>query len=239
MKVFAVCFFLALSMSAFTQASTVKQLYDEYRKNKYSFENKYRNQTITVTGKVRSISVASEFWKDQDVHKIYLTATGYENFVICQIPYKDSAVLRRFQVGAFLTVTGKVGSNISDALFLSQCTFATAEPVGKKSAAPVNAPLGNYKVYQNDGTGFNYQYTFQLKSYTSYVVNGQAGSCMYNIKTNVIKFVSGRLKGFAGLYRPTTDNENDPPSFLLDATGKIPNAHSSHTGNQFGYYQGQ
>jgi hypothetical protein len=81
-------------MSAFTQTQTVKQLYDEYRKNNDSFENKYRNQTITVTGKIRSISVASDFWKDQDVHKIYLTATGYENFVVCQIPYKDSAVLR-------------------------------------------------------------------------------------------------------------------------------------------------
>ncbi|GAA4752653.1 hypothetical protein [Flavisolibacter ginsenosidimutans] len=239
MKVIAFCFFLALSMSAFTQTQTVKQLYDEYRKSKYSFANKYRNQTITVTGKIRSISVASDFWKDQDVHKIHLTATGYENFVVCQIPYKDSAILRRFQVGGFLTVTGVVASNISDALFLSQCTFATAESAVKKSSAPANAPLGKYNVYQNDATGFNYQYTFQLKSYGLYILNGKAGNCMYNTKTNIINFSTGPLKGFTGLYRPTTDNENDPPSFLLDAKGKIPDANSSHQGNQFAYYQGR
>src|SRR4051812_3911039 len=237
MKVIAFCFFLALSMSGFTQTQTVKQLYDEYRKDKYGFENKYRNQTITVTGKIRSISVASDFWKGQDFHKIHLTATGYENFVVCQIPYKDSAILKSFQVGGFLTATGVVASNISDALFLSHCTFATVEAVVKKSTAPANAPLGKYNVYQNDGTGFNYQYTFQLKSYSFYVLDGKAGNCMYNTKTNIINFSSGPLKGFAGLYRPSTDNENDPPSFLLDAKGKIPKANTSHQGNQFGYYQ--
>ena len=238
MKVITICFFLVLSMPAFTQTQTVKQLYDEYRKNKSDFEDKYRNQTITVTGKIRSISVASDFWKDQDVHNIHHTATGFENFVLCQIPYKDSAILRRYQAGGVLTVTGVVASNSSDALFLSQCTFGTAEPVIKKTTPPATAPLGKYNVYQNDGTGFNFQYTFQLKSYNSYVLNGKTGNCMYATKTNVINFSSGPLKGFAGLYRPTTDNENDPPSFLLDANGKIRDANSSHQGNQFGYYQG-
>lgn len=237
MKTVAFCFFLVLSMSAFAQTQTVKQLYDEYRKNKYNFENKYRNQTITVTGKIRSISVASDFWKDQDVHRIHLTATGYENFIVCQVPYKDSAVLRGLKAGEIITVTGTVASNISDALYLSQCIFSSAETVVKKSTAPVNAPLGKYNVYQNDGTGFNYQYSFQLKSYSVYVLNGKTGNCVYNTKTNIIQFSSGPLKGFAGLYRPATDNENDPPSFLLDAKGKVPDANSSHQGNQFAYYQ--
>jgi len=234
-----ICFLFAFSLPVFSQTPTVKQLYDEYRKNKYSFAGKYHDQTITVTGKIRSISVASAFWKDQDVHRIHLTATGYENFVVCQVPYKDSAILGRFKAGDFLTVTGKVGSNVSDALFLTDCTFSTAAVVVKKTNAPLQAPLGKYNVYQNDGTGFNFQYTFHLRSYNSYILNGKPGSCSYNTKTKTISFSSGPLKGFAGLYRPTTDNEKDPPGFLLDATGKIPVANSSHHGYQFGYYQGK
>ena len=82
----------------FCQTLTVRKLYDEYRNNKYTFQNKYKNQTLTITGRVRSVSRASDFWKDQDVHRVHLTATGYENFVVCQIPYKDSTILNLFKV---------------------------------------------------------------------------------------------------------------------------------------------
>lgn len=238
MKLVAFCLLLVLSGPAFTQIPTVKQLYDDYRKNKNGFENKYRNQTISAIGKIRSISVGSDFWKDQDNHKIYLTATGYENFVVCQIPYRDSAMVKSFHVGDFVMVTG-VALSVSDAIFLSQCTLIPSKGTARKRSAPASAPLGKYNVYQNDGTGFNYQYAFLLKSYRSYELNGKAGNCTYDSKTRVIKFLTGPLKGFAGLYRPTTDNEKDPPSFLLDSKGMIPNPNSSHHGYQFGYYQEQ
>lgn len=235
MKPFVFFFFLAASFSLHAQTPTVKQLYDEYRKNKNSFEKKYSNQTLSVTGKIRSISVASSVWKDQDFHRIHLTATGYENFVVCQIPYKDSAILKQFKTGDFITVTGSV-SSASDALYLTQCSFTSAQPATVKHNAPADAPLGRYDVYQDDGKGFNYQYNFTLKSWTAYTLNNEAGTCSYNSKTKVIKFITGPLKGFAGLYRPFTDNEKDPPGFLLDAKGTVPDAKGLHKGYQFGYF---
>lgn len=239
-KYISFCFFLLATLSGIAQKLTVKQLYDENRKNKSAFENKYRNQTITVTGKIRSISPASSYWKDQDVHRVHLTATGYENFVVCQLPYKDSAVLNQFKVGDYVTVTGTTSSNVGDAVYLSGCTFGTSTtPVVNKSSAPENAPLGKYNVYQNDGSGFNYQYTLYLKSYTSYMLNNKYGVCKYDSNTKVITFASGPLKGFAGLYRKTTDNQADPPGFLLNAKGNIPVKNSLHTGYQFAYYQGK
>lgn len=232
MKWITCCLFLTICSTVFSQTHSAKELYDEYRANRYTFENKYKNQRITLTGKVRSISVASDFWKDQDVHRVHLTATGYENFVVCQIPYKDSAILKQFKV------TGLVAANITDALFLSQCTFDSARTVPEKPSVPANAPLGKYKVYQNDGTGFNYQYTFNLQSYKAYALNGQPGSCIYDAKTKIIRFLSGPLKGFAGLYLGAAGNEKDPPTLLLNAKGTTPDANSSRQGYQFGYFAG-
>lgn len=223
----------------FCQTLTVRKLYDEYRNNKYTFQNKYKNQTLTITGRVRSVSRASDFWKDQDVHRVHLTATGYENFVVCQIPYKDSTILNLFKVGEFVTVTGTTSSNISDAIFLTNCSFTAANPTTKKSSSPDNAPLGKYHVYQTDGKGFNYQYAFDLKSYQAYVLNGEVGKCSYSAQTKSITFSTGPLKGFAGLYQKTTENEADPPSFILNPKGTVPVANSTHQGYQFGYYQGK
>jgi len=240
-KYFCSCLFVFITLSTFAQTLTVKEMYDEYRNSKSVFQNKYKNKTITVKGKVRSISPASSYWKDQDVHRVHLTATGYENFVVCQLPYKDSAVLNLLKVGDDVTVTGTTSENVGDAVYLTNCTFATATPapVTGKPLAPENAPLGKYNVYQNDGSGFNYQYTFYLKSYNQYVLNNKSGVCRYNTKTKAIIFSTGPLKGFAGLYRKNTDNKADPPSFLLNAKGTIPIKNSLHTGYQFAYYQGR
>ncbi|HEX2606479.1 MAG TPA: hypothetical protein VHK91_03830 [Flavisolibacter sp.] len=236
-KVLSTCVLFVLSLSAYSQTKTVKQLYDEYRQNKSEFESRYRNQTVTVTGKIRSISRVSEIGKDQDVHRVYLTATGYENFVVCELPYKDTAILNSLKAGNVVTVTGRTRSPISDAVYLTDCSFGNAQPIAVKSTAPDNAPLGKYNVYQDDGSGFNFQYTLYLNSYTSYTLNGKTGSCAYNPKTKAITFSTGSLKGFAGLYRKTTDNEKDPPGFLLNAKGTIPNEKGSHHGYQFAYYQ--
>jgi hypothetical protein len=76
-----------VSVTAFAQTYTTRQLYDEHRKNAYDFENKYRNQKLTITGKIRSIAPATYYWQgDKNYHKIHLTATGYENYVTCQVP---------------------------------------------------------------------------------------------------------------------------------------------------------
>ncbi len=234
-KYFAFYCFLFATQLTIAQTITVKQLYDEHRNNKYVFQNKYKNQVITVAGKIRSISPASDYWKDQDVHRVHLTATGYENFVVCELPYKDTGILNLLKVGDYVTVTGKTASNIGDAVNLSNCSFTTSAPTTKKSTAPENAPVGKYDVYQDDGNGFNYQYAFYLKSYNSYELNGKTGACAYNSKTKVITFSTGPLKGFAGLYRKATDNEADPPGFLLNAKGTIPDLSSSRHGYQHAY----
>lgn len=241
MKPLLACLILSfcISFTALAQTYTAKQLYDEHRKNAASFENKYRNQKITITGKIRSIVPVTYYWPgDKNYHKIHLTATGYENYVTCQIPYEDSSLLKSFNAGETITVTGVVAPTIVDALYLNDCTFGKAtKPVVVTSKAPKGMPLGTYNVYQNDGTGFNYQYKLQLKSYTSYVLNGKTGSCSYNKTTKVIRFTSGPLKGFTGIYRPFTENEQDPPTIVLDANGKVPNLQSTARGYQYGYYQ--
>ncbi|RYY66195.1 MAG: hypothetical protein EOO12_04935 [Chitinophagaceae bacterium] len=235
----ALSLLLLLTLSAVAQTKTVKALYDEYRQNRALFQSTYGNKTLTVSGKIRSISRASDVWKDADVHRIHLTATGYENFVVCEVPYRDSATVQRLKAGDYITVTGTVRAPVSDALFLSGCSFADAPAPVKRSTAPDNAPLGKYNVYQDNGSGFNFQYTFYLKSYTSYTLNGKPGKCGYNARSKTILFASGPLKGFAGLYRKTTDNEKDPPGFLLNAQGTVPDAAGAHRGYQFAYYQGK
>ncbi|RYY65892.1 MAG: hypothetical protein EOO12_05765 [Chitinophagaceae bacterium] len=233
----SLCLLILLTLPALAQTKTVKGLYDEYRQNKAVFQSRYGNQTITVSGTIRSINRASDYWKD--AHRIHLTATGYENFVACELPYNDSATLRRYKVGEYITVTGTVRAPVNDALFLSNCSFANAPAPVRQSTAPDNAPLGKYNVYQDNGTGFDFQYTFYLKSYTSYTLNGKPGKCGYNARSKTILFASGPLKGFAGLYRKSTDNEEDPPGFLLNAQGTVPDAAGAHRGYQFAYYQGK
>lgn len=238
MKLTGIIAALLFCISSFAQTRTVKELYDEYYANKAAFAAKYRNQRMTVTGKVRSISVASEYWKDQDTHKIYLTATGYESFVVCVLPYKDSAALRGVKTGEFITVTGTAQGTITDAVYLTNCTLTAAKPVVADKKAPADAPLGKYEVYQDDGSGFNYKYRFTLQSYSSYELNGKAGNCTYDKRSKVIRFTTGDLKGFTGIYRPATDNEKDPPGFLLDVKGTVPVINGSHRGYQFAYYKG-
>src|SRR6476620_2866755 len=101
---------------------TARQLYDEQRQNPAAFESKYRNAKVTVTGKVRSITPVTVFWKgEENYHRLMLTATGYENYITCNIPYKDSALLKTFTTGETITVTGTVAPRMTDALFLNDC----------------------------------------------------------------------------------------------------------------------
>jgi hypothetical protein len=233
-------FTLALTCQVFAQTLTVKQLYDEQRKNSYNFTNKYRNQKITLNGKIRSISPVTVFWKgEKNYHRVYLTATGYENFVICQIPYEDSAVLKRFNTRDVITVTGIVSPTSGDVVYLNECSFTTSKPIVKNKSTPENAPLGKYNVYQNDAAGFSYQYTMYLKSYSSYTLNGKSGNCAYQAANKSFLFKTGPLKGFAGIYRPfNPSNDQDPPTIVLDVNGRVPDLKSINKGYQYGYYKG-
>lgn len=238
----AVFYFTTLilcSIGAFSQTHTAKQLYDEQRQNPTAFESKYRNKQITVSGKIRSISPVSYYWEDsENFHRVFLTASGYENYITCQIPYKDSAILKTLKAGETITVTGVVAPAMTDGLFLNECSFSAAKLIVVKKAAPANPPMGKYNVYQNDAAGFSFQYTFFLNP-KSYVLNGKPGNYTYNETSKVIRFTSGSLKGFTGIYRPYSNNEKDPPSIVINFSGEVPDLTSTSNGYQYGYFQGK
>lgn len=220
-----------------SQTYTAKQLYDEHNKNRTSFESKYKNKRITVSGKIRSINPVTYYWQGaENYHTIHLTATGYENYITCQIPYKDSALLKPLKAGALLTVTGVVAPTIIDALYLNECSLENVKPIDVKRIAPKDLPLGKYNVYQNDGTGFSFQYTITVNA-KNYLVNGKSGSYVYNKGSKVIRFLTGSLKGFVGIYRPFTENEQDPPTIVINAKGDVPDLNSAWRGYQYGYFR--
>ena len=235
--IYGLCFTLINSDGAFSQAYTAKQLYDEHSKNRTFFEGKYRNQKITVSGKIRSIAPVSYYWQgSENYHKIHLTVTGFENYITCQIPFRDSALLKTFKPGEIITVTGVVAPTIVDALYLNQCTFSIIKPLVVRKTVSVNPPMGKYNVYQNDAAGFSYQYTYNLNA-SDYVLNGKKGSYRYDKNSKLIRFLTGPLKGFIGIYRPFTDNEQDPPTIVVNANGSVPNLKSTYRGYQYGYFK--
>lgn len=230
-------FFQPLSAQTFT----AEQLYKERRSSSQTFDDKYFNKTFSVKGIIKNIipcTVALPGFKN--VHQIALTGTGYEIFIICQIPFDQKEVLDQFKVGQVLTVTGTYSEKSGDHVLLNNCSFIGAEePNSPKKDAPLQIPLGNYSVYQQGGAGFAFQYEFILKSYTSYTMNGKSGSVQYDNKAKVIRFTSGLLKGFAGIYRPVNPtNKADPPTILLDAKGKIPDMKRKAAGYQYAYHKG-
>lgn len=238
--------FLALcaliSQNTFAQTYSAEQLYKERRNNRQTFEKKYFNQTFTVAGKIWNITPCSvELPGFKNYHKIALTGTGYEIFIICQIPFSEKEMLNQFKTGQVMTVTGTYNEKALDFVLLNDCTFKAPREEGEtRKGAPLQIPLGNYTVYQQSGTGFSFQYQFHLKSYTSYTMNGKTGSAKYDKKAGTIGFTTGLLKGFKGLYRPANPtNENDPPTIVLDPKGGIPDLKRITAGYQYAYFNDQ
>jgi len=231
---------LVASTTVFAQTYTARQLYDEHSKNSLNFENKYRNKTLTIKGKIRSINPVTTVWRDApSYHYVNITVTGYENYIVCQIPHADSNIIKPLQVGEEITVTGTVAPKIMDFLFLTNCTFSkTAKVPTPKKGIPEQLPLGQYSVHQADAAGFSFQYTLQIKSYTSYTAYNKSGSCKYDKSSKTLWFTSGPLKGFTGRYVPfNPQNENDPPVLVIDAKGKVPDMSNKFGGYQFAYLQ--
>lgn len=222
MKYLLVTVLALISHNLFAQTYTAKQLYDEYNQNSYNFENKYFNKTLTIKGKIRSISVGTKGWNQY--HNVYITATGYENFIVCQFPVEDTVTLGQLKAGETVMVTGDYNQKNRDAIFLRNSRFIkTKEPAKPTKAAPAQLPLGTYHVYQSNGASFNFQYKLILNSYSSYTINNKKGTCSCDSKKKVIRFISGALKGFAGIYRPTNpENEKDPPTIVIDFNGSVP-----------------
>jgi hypothetical protein len=212
-----------LAVGSFAQKQTARQLYDEYHSNEYTFEKKYLNKQLIVEGKIRSIKQGIKGFNEANV--VFITATGYENFIYCQFPLDDTLPLSRLKANEVVTVTGQCSRVVRDAMLLTNSNFSTAnnKTTEVKKAVPVNIPLGLYHVYQSNGTSFNFQYKFVLKSYSSYTTDNVEGSVDYDAKSKVIRFKSGKLKGFTGIYRAfNPDNEKDPPTIVMDVKGVVP-----------------
>ncbi|MHA6249514.1 hypothetical protein ACXYMU_16340 [Pontibacter sp. CAU 1760] len=236
---------LFVSSSAFAQY-TVKALYDEHRKNSLDFEEKYMNKRLVITGKIHSVSPATYYIEgyNGNFHNVYLTATGYEIFIKCDIPWEEKDKLRNLEKGQEIVVTGVFSSRMRDGMTLTGCEFAQpsatlAKASPKNAKAPLNIPIGKYNVYQTGGGGFSFQYAFQLNSYTSYTMQGKNGSCSYDSKTKVIRFASGPLKGFIGKYRPVNPrNEKDPPTIVIGFNGVVPDLSKGYGGTyQYAYFK--
>jgi tRNA_anti-like len=211
-----------LAITTFAQVSTARQLYDEYHANGYTFEKKYLNQTITFEGKIRSLKQGVKGLNAANA--VFITATGFENFAVCQFPLEDLKPLESLKADDVVRVTGKCTMITRDAMMLANCSFQKVggAAVAKKTA-PAQIPLGTYKIYQANGNTFNYQYTFTLNSHSAYTIGNQKGAVNYDAKKGVIHFASGKLKGFTGIYRPVNpDNPNDPPTIVLDVKGSVP-----------------
>jgi hypothetical protein len=235
-------FFAFLFNTLNAQTYTAEQLYKERRSNSQAFENKYFNKTITLSGKIWALTPSSvELPGFKNYHQIALTGTGYETFIICQIPFDQKEVLNQFKTGQRITVTGIYNEKSLNYVLLNNCSFSgVADEKVKKKANPAQIPLGQYSVYQQSGSGFAYQYQFNLKSYTSYMMNGKSGSVRYDKKSNTIRFTSGLLKGFTGMYRATNpNNENDLPTIVLNPKGAVPDLDQITAGYQYAYYKNE
>ncbi|GAA4733906.1 OB-fold protein [Flavisolibacter ginsenosidimutans] len=220
--------FCLLCVEAFCQTKTARQLYDEYHGNEFTFQQAYLNKNLTVTGKIRSIKKGIK--GINEANAVFITATGYENFIVCQFPLDDTLPLMKLKADQTVTVTGNCKLIARDAMFLKDCSFSSSvSDVVKTLKAPADVPLGFYHIYQANGSTFNFQYKLSLDSYSKYTLNNEKGNLSYDQKTKVVRFTSGKLKGFTGIYRPVNpDNEKDPPTIVIDPKGFVPDLKHSY-----------
>jgi len=109
----------------------------------------------------------------------------------------------------------------------------------------VAIPLGKYSVYQSGSYGsFNYQYAFYLLNNHQYKMDDQAGEYSYSPATNVLRFTSGNLKDYTGIYTHVKyNNDTGGPMIVLDFWGKgdVPDTlqlKQKPSGNyQYAYYR--
>ena len=243
MKTIACFFFLTFCFftnAAFSQVYTAEALYKEKSGNSDAFDKKYFGKTFTVSGKIWRITpTTTPLPGFKNYHQVALTGTGYEAFIVCQIPFDQKEKLDKLSTGQRITVTGSYNEKLLDYVVLNNCVFGSAtKAVVQKKTAPKAIPLGSYNVYQRGGGGFSFQYKFQLKNYSTYVMNGKTGRAVYDKKTNIIRFTTGGLKGFTGIYRPVNPkNEKDPPTIVLDFNGKVPDLKRANDSYQYAYFQ--
>ncbi|MFD1733082.1 hypothetical protein ACFSC4_21195 [Deinococcus malanensis] len=113
-----------------------------------------------------------------------------------------------------------------------------AQPAGQ-AILPANPPMGEYAVYQWNGPGgFVYGYRFSLVDSKRYRVrDNEWGTYAYTASSKRLKFLTGPLKGFEGLYY-TKGRNADGPTIALSPSGPVVNLESRANGAyQFGFFR--
>lgn len=305
---FVVLLVCAFGTATFSQTLAALDLYKERLANGQAFETRYFGKTITVKGKIWRISPTTTAMPGfKNHHQVALTGTGYESFIVCQIPFEQKELVEKLSTGQEITVTGTYNERLLDYVVLNDCKFGTsttedskpqetsvtnavpkdkphtakdAQPqkTAKTRAVPAKTHLPTKKTQPKETAGINtaskdipvstkdskpqetagsngvpsdipfgtyrvlqrgmYQYKFTLGSYTTYIMNGKTGTVAYDRATKTIRFTSGALKGFVGLYRPVNPtNPNDPPTIVIDYNGNVPVLGRVNDPYQYGYWQ--
>ena len=222
---------LLFTVTGFAQtALTADQVFKELHASFDGFKNRYQGKTITVTGKVKHVSVS-----DGEVY-VSITNDGYNTPV--EFIFPDESQNRNLPVGSAVTAVGTVSRLFAGALGKAQlkpCTLvgSKAEPektAVAKSTAPKDLPMGIYNVYQ--GGGFIPQGSLTIyKNGTYKRYEKDIGSYRYNPSTKVIRFTSGIMEGFVGLYYTSgRNNDKNEPMIAIDFEGKVPNLNNANNG---------
>lgn len=111
---------------------------------------------------------------------------------------------------------------------------------------PANAGMkinGVYHVHQLSAGGFAFQYKLQLMDNGEYKMFDKIGNYTYDPSTEIIKFTSGGIKDYNGVFTKTDHlNESRNLMMVLDFQGGIPdtNALGKKPGGyyQYAYYKG-
>lgn len=105
---------------------------------------------------------------------------------------------------------------------------------------------GVYHAFQLSGAGYGFQYKFELMGDNQYKVFNKTGSYEFDPYTSVIRFTSGGLKDFTGIFTRTGYNNNTRKLMIVldfHGDGSVPDtlALGKKPGGyyQYAYYQGK
>ncbi|WP_266366361.1 hypothetical protein [Tellurirhabdus rosea] len=241
--------------SVSAQSLTIAQLEAEWDRyaSKDAFYTKYKGQTLEVTGHLDIISTDRDYSTNQEFKLLELVVN--EKSVLnrkitldVRFPTNsvDAAALDRLAKGQPLTVRGTVNSFVlSGSLRMrmngSQYRLSGApapEPMPQTKAAPADPPLGTYSVYQSDGRRFKFQYEFRLLDRNRYQLYDKVGTYRYNPATKVLRFITGSLTAFTGLYYTKgRNNDEGKPAIALSWDGQVPDlANAFGADLQYAYF---
>lgn len=249
LSMFLTLFSLFAAKSGFSQVSlTAQQLFTEFHENFNAFKEKYQGKTLQVTGKVKYVNVS-----DGEVY-VMLTNDGFNTPV--EFVFSDEPVIRNIARGSTITAQGTLSRIFAGSLGKAQfkpCTLVSTEAATNegttktetttnsaiKTGTPKDMPLGEYSVYQ--GGNFQYQYRVTFYANGTYKqFDTDMGKYKYDRATKVLKFLTGPLEGFVGLYYTKgRNNDKGEPMIAIDFDGNVPNISNASNGQyQYAIYQG-